>query len=200
MKILVTGFEPFGGEKLNPSWMAVERLPNQMNQHAILKKQLPVVYFKSLSYLENLIQEYQPDRLLLSGLAGDSDAIRIERVGINLCEASIPDNEGVLLEGSPIVKGGPCAYFSTFPYQKMLNAVKQEDIPVRFSYSAGAYLCNHVLYGALQLAHDKYPFLTSVGFIHVPSIPEQVKDGERFSLPLAKIAKAMEIFVKTMLE
>ena len=200
MKILATGFEPFAGGDVNPSWMAVSRLPDDIGGHTVIKAQLPVVYFKALDVLEGLIKEHKPDMLLMSGLAGNSDAVRIERVGINLCEAPIPDNDGVTLNGEPIAKDGPCAYFSTFPYEKMLKAVKDEGIPVRYSYSAGAYLCNHILYGGLRLAKESYPFIKSAGFIHVPPVPEQVKDKPHsFSLPIEQTARAMEIFAEVML-
>lgn len=195
MKILVTGFEPFGGESVNPSWLAVDTLPEQINGAEIIKKRLPVVYYKALEILEGYIKEYRPDVVLMSGQAGSSDAIRIERVGVNICEASIPDNEGLLLTGDPVVEGGPAAYFSTFPYRAMLSAVKETGIAVKFSYSAGAYLCNHILYGALHLADTKYHGMKA-GFIHVPYLPEQVRDKEGGvpSMPLKDIAKAMRVF------
>ncbi|MEA4921373.1 MAG: pyroglutamyl-peptidase I [Clostridiaceae bacterium] len=199
MKILVTGFEPFGGESVNPSWMAVDTLPEQLNGAEIIKKRLPVVYYKALEILEGYINEYRPDVVLMSGQAGNSDSIRIERAGVNICEASIPDNDGVLLTGEPVVDGGPAAYFSTFPYRAMLSAVKETGIAVKFSYSAGAYLCNHILYGALHMAETKYPGMKA-GFIHVPYLPEQVKDKEGSvpSMPLEDIAKAMHIFAEVI--
>lgn len=199
MKILVTGFEPFGGEAVNPSWMAVSRLPDAVGETEIIKKQLPVVYFKALEVLEGYIKEYSPDVVLMSGQAGGSDAIRIERVGINLCEASIPDNAGVHLVGQPVDKDGPAAYFSTFPFREMLAAVKEAGIAVKFSYSAGAYLCNHVLYGALQMAENKYHGMKA-GFIHVPYLPQQTegKPQGTYSMPLEDIAAAMELFVRVI--
>ena len=127
MKILVTGFEPFGGESVNPSWMAVERLPDTLDGAEIVKRRLPVVYFRALDILEKEIETLRPDVVVMTGQAGGSDAMRIERVGINLCEAKLPDNDGVQLMGAPIVPGGPNAYFSTFPYREMLAAVEEAD-------------------------------------------------------------------------
>ena len=167
MKILVTGFEPFGGEAVNPSWLAVSQIPDEVKGAEVIKKQLPVEWFRALEILEGYIKEYRPDVVMLAGQAGGADAMRIERVGVNLCEASIPDNAGRSLMGDPIYYGAPAAYFSTFPYRAMYDAVKAAGIPVRHSFSAGAYLCNHVLYGALHMAALRYPGIKA-GFIHVP--------------------------------
>lgn len=199
MKILVTGFEPFGGESVNPSWMAVERLPDTLNGAEIVKRRLPVVYFRALDILEKEIETLRPDVVVMTGQAGGSDAMRIERVGINLCEAKLPDNDGVQLMGAPIVPEGPNAYFSTFPYREMLAAVEEAGIPVRHSFSAGAYLCNHVLYGALHLAETKFPGLRA-GFIHVPFLPEQTegKPAGTPSLPLEDIARALRLMVEAI--
>ena len=199
MKILVTGFEPFGGEAVNPSWRAVSQIPDQVKGAEVIKKQLPVEWFRALDILEGYIKEYRPDVVMLAGQAGGADAMRIERVGINLCEASIPDNAGRSLMGEPIYYGAPAAYFSTFPYRVMYDAVKASGIPVRHSFSAGAYLCNHVLYGALHMAALRYPGMKA-GFIHVPFLPEQVvgkKEGTP-SMPLEDIAKAMCIFTEVI--
>ena len=199
MKILVTGFDPFGGEAVNPSWMAVEQLPDAVAGAEIVKKSLPVVWFKALEILEGYIEEIKPDVVVMCGQAGGADSMRIERVGINLCEARIADNAGVLLVGDPILKDGPAAYFSTFPFRAMFAAVDAEGIAVKHSFSAGAYLCNHVLYGALHMAETKYPNMKA-GFIHVPFLPEQVVDKPEGtpSMPLETIAKAIRIMIETI--
>jgi len=199
MKILVTGFDPFGGEAVNPSWMAVEQLPDAAAGAEIVKKSLPVVWFKALEILEGYIEEIKPDVVVMCGQAGGADSMRIERVGINLCEARIADNAGVLLVGDPILKDGPAAYFSTFPFRAMFAAVEAEGIAVKHSFSAGAYLCNHVLYGALHIAETKYPNMKA-GFIHVPFLPEQVVDKPEGtpSMPLETIAKAIRIMIETI--
>jgi len=199
MKILVTGFDPFGGEAVNPSWMAVEQLPDAAAGAEIVKKSLPVVWFKALEILEGYIEEIKPDVVVMCGQAGGADSMRIERVGINLCEARIADNAGVLLVGDPILKDGPAAYFSTFPFRAMFAAVEAEGIAVKHSFSAGAYLCNHILYGALHMAETKYPNMKA-GFIHVPFLPEQVVDKPEGtpSMPLETIAKAIRIMIETI--
>lgn len=199
MKILVTGFDPFGGESVNPSWMAVEKLTDTVPGAEIVKKSLPVVWFKALDLLESYIEELKPDVVVMCGQAGGADSMRIERVGINLCEARIADNDGVKLVGDPILKDGPTAYFSTFPYRAMFAAVEEAGIAVRHSFSAGAYLCNHVLYGALHLAETKYPGMKA-GFIHVPFLPEQTegKPEGTPSMPLETIARAIQIMVETI--
>ncbi len=196
MKILVTGFEPFGGSDVNPSWMSVETLPDSIGEAQIIKKQLPVVYFRALEVLEGYIKEYQPDYILMAGQTIGCNWLRIERVGINLCEGSIADNAGVTLADTPIVEGGPNAYFSTFPYREMLAEVTAAGIPARFSFSAGTYLCNHVLYGALHMAKERYPNIKA-GFIHVPSLPEQVKEGE-LCMDIETIRAGMKIFAETL--
>ena len=199
MKILVTGFDPFGGESVNPSWMAVEKLTDTVPGADIIKRSLPVVWFKALDLLESYIEELKPDVVVMCGQAGGADSMRIERVGINLCEARIADNDGVKLVGDPILKDGPTAYFSTFPYRAMFAAVEEAGIAVKHSFSAGAYLCNHVLYGALHLAETKYPGMKA-GFIHVPFLPEQTegKPEGTPSMPLETIAKAIQIMVETI--
>lgn len=199
MRILATGFEPFGGEEVNPSWMAVSRLSEDVKGAEIIKKQLPVVYFRALEVLEGYIKEYRPDVVLLTGQAGGSDAVRIERVGINLCEGRIPDNAGIKLVGEPIDPEGPAAYFSTFPFRAMLARAEETGVPVRFSYSAGTYLCNHVLYGALRMAELRYPGMRA-GFIHVPYLPGQVTDKPEGtpSMELDDIVRAIDACVAAM--
>ena len=199
MKILVTGFDPFGGETVNPSWMAVEKLTDTVPGAEIIKRSLPVVWFKALDLLESYIEERKPDVVVMCGQAGGADSMRIERVGINLCEARIADNEGLHLVGDPILKDGPNAYFSTFPYRAMFAAVEEAGIAVKHSFSAGAYLCNHVLYGALHLAETKYHDMKA-GFIHVPFLPEQVVDkpANTPSMPLETIAQAIQIMIETI--
>lgn len=204
--VLVTGFQPFGGQTVNPSWLAVSRLPGEIGHTPIHCAELPVKWFAVLDCLEALAEQYRPDILLLTGQAGGRDALCLERVGINLCEAKGADNDGLVLQDTPIFPEGPAAYFSNLPYRKMKEALDRLRIPNRYSFSAGAYLCNHVLYGALHLGATRFPEMKSL-FLHVPYLPEQVEKlvkaqeedagGERSgpvppSMPLETIAKGME--------
>ena len=197
--ILATGFEPFGGEAVNPSWQAVQRLPDSVSGHLVLKARLPVVWYDALTVLEDLVNTHRPRALLLCGQAGGESHMRIERVGVNLCEAKIGDNKGRVLTGEPVVPGGPAAYLSTFPYRDILRRIEGAGIPARFSYSAGCYLCNHVLYGGLHLQATEYPAMNT-GFIHVPYLPGQAvgKAAGTPSMALDTIVQALTMALEAM--
>lgn len=197
-RVLVTGFEPFDKDPFNPSWMAVSALPETIEGVSIQRAELPVEWFTALDRLEEKIRETQPDILLMVGLAGGRDGISLERVGINLCEGRIADNAGVNLFNTPIFPEGPAAYFSTLPFEKMKAALDEAQIPNHYSFTAGAFLCNHVLYGGLHLAATRYPQMKAM-FIHVPAIPEIAKEGMP-SLDLETIAKALEICVRVSVQ
>lgn len=171
-KLLITGFEPFGGETINPSWEAVLRLPSQTNGYELTKQLIPVVFGEAARQVIERASELCPDVILCIGQAGGRDAVTPELVGINLRYASAPDNGGNLPKDEPILMGGDAAYFSTLPVRAMSDAIKNSGIPSRVSYSAGAYVCNDVLY--TLLAHFKGT-KTRVGFIHIPYCPEQNK-------------------------
>lgn len=202
--VLVTGFQPFGGQTVNPSWLAVSRLPEEIG-HAPPPRRAARQMVRCAG-LPGLAEQYRPDILLLTGQAGGRDALCLERVGINLCEAKGADNDGLVLQDTPIFPEGPAAYFSNLPYRKMKEALDELKIPNRYSFSAGAYLCNHVLYGALHLGATRFPEMKSL-FLHVPYLPEQAEKlakaqeedagGERSgpvspSMPLETIVKGVE--------
>ena len=194
MEILVTGFMPFDGQTVNPSWQAVQRMADIPGVEMI-RRELPVEYFTARDLLNSMIEEFRPDCVLCTGQAGGRAKVSIERVAINLCEASIPDEAGVLLKDTPIVPGGENAYFSTYPHQKMLEKLQEEEIPAAYSFSAGAYICNHVMYTALETAQKKYPDMQA-GFIHLPFLPEQTT--EHPSMPLDMQTRALEIIVEAI--
>ena len=188
-KLLITGFEPFGGESINPSWEAVARLPETVGNYALTKLRLPVVFDEAAELATRKAEEAGADVLLLIGQAGGRDAITPELVGINLRHAKIPDNKGKQPLDEPILKGGDAAYFSTLPVRKMAEAMDSEGTRATVSYSAGAYVCNEVLYRAL--AHfSGTP--TRVGFIHIPYSEEQ---GKSPFLPLVAIVSALEVAI-----
>ena len=172
-KLLITAFEPFGGEKINPSWEAVVRLPDTLHGYELTKLCLPVVFGEAAELAIGKAEELGADVLLFVGQAGGRRAITPELVAINLRYASIPDNKGNQPTDEPIIDGDSTAYFSTLPVRKMAEAIQSSGIPSAVSYSAGAYVCNEVLYRALS-HFSKVP--TRVGFIHVPYSEEQGKE------------------------
>ena len=172
-KLLITGFEPFGGEDINPSWEAVMRLPDQIGEYALTKLRIPVVFGKAAKNIMNIADELNPDVIISVGQAGGRDAITPELVGINLRHASIPDNDGNQPKDEQIVSCGKDAYFSTLPVRRMAEAAASAGVASRVSYSAGAYVCNDVLYTLLSRFENT---ATRVGFIHIPYCTEQNKE------------------------
>ena len=171
-QLLITGFEPFGGEEINPSWEAVSRLPDTVGEYTLTKRLIPVVFGRAAETVIEAAEKLHPDVILCIGQAGGRDAITPELVGINLRHASIPDHLGYQPQDEPIIAGGACAYFSTLPVRDMAAAVLDTGVPSRVSYSAGTYVCNDVLY--TLLAHFQGGTMR-VGFIHVPYTTEQGK-------------------------
>lgn len=192
MRILITGFRPFNGQTINPSWQAVRGMA-EIPGVELIRRELPVEYFTSRELLRQWIAELQPDCVLCTGQAGGRAKVSIERVAINLCEASIPDEAGVALKDTPIVPGGEAAYFATYPHEAMLNALTAAEIPAAYSFSAGAYICNHVMYTALEAARGT---AMTAGFIHLPFLPEQTQDQP--SMPLPMQIRALETIVQAI--
>ncbi|MCI1902930.1 MAG: pyroglutamyl-peptidase I [Enterococcaceae bacterium] len=175
MKILVTGFAPFGKEKINPSYEAVKRLPDKIQQAEIVKAEIPTTYIEDGHVLERLLETHQPDFVLCIGQAGRRTAITVEKVAINLMEARIPDNGGNQPLDKAIVPDGETAYFATLPVKAIVQKIRSRGIPAEMSYSAGTFVCNDLMYRLLYLAAVKFHGLRG-GFIHVPFLPEQVLD------------------------
>ena len=172
-KVLITGFEPFGGERVNPSWEVVKQLNDMEFAGArIIARQLPCVFGAALEALNAAIDEVQPVMVLAIGQAGGRTDITLERVAINIDDARIPDNQGQQPIDETIVASGPAAYFSTLPIKAMVNSMREAGIPASVSQTAGTYVCNHVMYGLL---HRLNQFNNEVkgGFIHIPYLPEQ---------------------------
>ena len=191
-KLLITGFEPFGGETVNPSWLAVEKLPDQIGDLELTKLLIPVVFGESAEVVINKANEIAPHVILCIGQAGGRDAITPEMVGINLRYAGIPDNNGNEPRDEKISEQGENAYFTTLPARKIVEGISEMKIPSKVSYTAGAYVCNDVIYTLLE-HYDKTE--VKVGFIHVPYIPEQEKHP---SMPLEDIIKALKIAIETI--
>lgn len=197
MKIIITGFDPFGGESLNPAYEAIKLLPDNIEGHTIIKKEIPTVFKKSLAVLEASIQEEQPDIVICVGQAGGRFEITPERVAINQDDGRIPDNEGNQPIDETIYTDGEMAYFSKLPIKKIVENLKKENIPASISNTAGTYVCNHVMYGLLYLIDKKYKVIRG-GFIHVPFTTSQVMDKPNMpSLTLEQIRDGLLIAIKT---
>ena len=191
-KLLITGFEPFGGESINPSWEAVTRLPDKINDYTIAKLLIPVVFGEAANKVLDAAKDIKPDVIISVGQAGGRNAITPELVAINLRHASIPDNNGNQPADEPIAENGPKAYFSTLPVRKMSDAIKSAGISSSISYSAGAYVCNDVLYTLLNHYNESK---TRVGFIHIPYCKEQNKDP---SMSLDDIINGLTIAIQNI--
>ena len=176
-KILITGFDPFGGESVNPAREAVLRLPDTVGGYEITKLEIPTVFGLAAETVLRAAEELRPHAILCVGQAGGRDAMTPEAVAINLREASIPDNAGNMPVNTPVIEGAPAAYFATIPVRDMVAAMKDRGIPARLSYSAGAFVCNDLLY---TLLHHYSGTDVQVGFIHVPYLPHQAKEGVPF--------------------
>ena len=185
-KLLITGFDPFGGESINPAWEAVRLLPDVIRDFELVKLEIPTVFGAAAQVVIDKAEKIHPDAIISVGQAGGRAAVTPEMVGINLRYASIPDNMGALPCDIPIAEGGPAAYFSTLPVRAMAKAICDAGLPGAVSYSAGSFVCNDVLY---SLLHRFDGTAVRVGFIHVPFLPEQTADKP--SLPLDKTVAAL---------
>ncbi len=186
-KLLITGFDPFGGETVNPSWEAVRLLPEEIGTFRLTKLQIPTVFGRAAETVLAAAEKLQPDVILCIGQAGGRSGVTPEAVAINLREARIPDNTGNRPSDVPVVKDAPAAYFSTAPVRAMVQAINDEGIPAALSYSAGTFVCNDVLY---SLLHHYHGTQTKVGFIHVPFLPEQAKENAP-AMALEQMAAAL---------
>ena len=197
MKVLVTGFEPFGGETVNPAQQIVERLPQQVAGAQVVRRIVPCVFGRSIEAVRQAVEQERPDVVICIGRSGGRDAICPERVAINISDARIPDNAGNQPIDEPIFADGQNAYFSTLPIKAIAAAVRQAGIPCQVSNTAGTYVCNHLMYGLLYHIQRSFPGVRG-GFIHVPFLPQQVeqKPGTP-SLPLDDMVQAILIAIET---
>ena len=175
MKILVTGFEPFGGESRNPSAEVVERLPDHIAGAEIVKLLLPTVRYEAPRKVARAVEEHRPDVVLSIGQAGGRAAVSVERVAVNLDDFRIPDNAGNQPVDEAVVPGGPDGYLTDLPVKAMVEAIRAAGVPAEVSLSAGTFVCNHVLYAVRHFLEHHFPD-TRNGFIHIPWLPEQVLD------------------------
>lgn len=200
MKVLVTHFDPFGGESINPAKEAVVILPDIIAGAEVIKLEIPTVFGKSLEKIEKAMEEYNPDIVISVGQAGGRFGVTPERVAINVDDARIKDNEGNQPIDVAVFEEGAPAYFSNLPIKAMVSEMQNGGIPASVSNTAGTFVCNHVMYGVLHLVNTKYAGVRS-GFIHVPYIPSQVitKPGMP-SMSVLDISKGLELSIKAAVE
>ena len=197
MKILITGFEPFNKEKINPSWEAVKSLPDSIDGNEIIKLNLPTVFKKSSEILLKNISSINPNIVICVGQAGGRYEISLERVAINIDDARIKDNEGNQPIDEVIFNDGENAYFSTLPIKKIKDELNKIPIPAAISNTAGTFVCNHIMYSLLYYV-NKNNLNIKGGFIHVPYIVEQILDKPNTGyMPKEMIVNALEIIIKT---
>ncbi|AEP85181.1 pyroglutamyl-peptidase I [Bacillus spizizenii] len=196
-KVLITGFDPFDKETVNPSWEAAKQLNGLETDEAIITaEQIPTVFRTALDTLRKAIQKHQPDIVICVGQAGGRMQITPERVAINLADARIPDNEGHQPIDEEISPRGPAAYWTGLPVKRMTAKMKENGIPAAVSYTAGTFVCNYLFYGLMDHISRTSPHIRG-GFIHIPFIPEQTIDKTAPSLSLDTIVRALRIAAVT---
>ena len=200
MKVLVTGFDPFGGESINPAWEAVKVIKDEIAGAEIVKMQIPTVVGKSIAKIHDKMVEINPDIVIAVGQAGGRFGVTPERVAINVTDARIPDNEGNQPIDEPIFADGDAAYFSNLPVKAMVQEIKNAGYPTYLYNTSGTYICNHVMYGILYYIQKEFPNVRG-GFIHVPFAASQVVNKPNTpSMAIADITAAIEAAIKAAVE
>ena len=194
MNVLITGFNPFGGEAINPSWEAVKMLPDEIAGAKIIKKLLPTEFIAGERELLSAMESASPSIIICTGQAAGRAAVSIERVAINLRDASIADNADFTPVDEPVSPGGEAAYFVTLPVKALLAALKEAGIATELSLSAGSFVCNDILYTLLRHTQGT---TAAAGFIHLPLCPAQAekKSPPPPSMSIEDMAKALEIIL-----
>ncbi|CAO3427608.1 pyroglutamyl-peptidase I [Azospirillum doebereinerae] len=198
--ILLTGFEPFGGEAINPSWEAVRRLDGwECRGHRVVAHRVPCVFGAALDALAQAVALADPVVVLCVGQAQSRSDFSVERVAINLDDARIPDNAGNQPIDVPVIADGPAAYFASLPIKAIVAAVRAAGLPASVSQTAGSFVCNHLFYGACHLRAVHRPGLR-VGFVHIPLSPAQaVRHPGSPSMAIESVDDALRIAVDTIL-
>lgn len=203
-KLLITGFQPFDGESVNPALEVAKGLQGKtINGYEVIAREIPVVRFEALKAVQAAIEELQPNAVITIGQAGGRPDITVERVGINIDDFRIPDNKGNQPIDESVVAGGPVAYWATLPIKKMVANVKAQGIPASVSNSAGTYVCNHLLYGLLHYLTTQGKTAIPAGFIHIPYLPEQMavrsgKDAQVATMSLDTLLKGFEAMIAAL--
>jgi pyroglutamyl-peptidase len=200
MKALVTGFDAFGGETVNPSSLAVRRLKKRIGGIVIHTAELPTSYAHSASVLRAAIEKTRPDIVLCVGQAGGRTELCLERVAINVQDARIRDNDGKQPIDRPVVKNGPAAYLATLPIKACVAEMRKAGLPAAVSNTAGTFVCNHIFYALMDIAADRAIPMRG-GFLHIPYVPEQAaRLGGAPSMALGDIVRGIEIVLETSAE
>ena len=192
--LLITGFDPFAGADINPSWEAVKLLPDTIGEYTLHKQQIPTVFGQAGELLLARAAQLHPDVILCVGQAAGREAVTPERIAVNIRDArarSVRDNVGFLAQGEYVLPQGPAAYFSTLPVNEMAQAIRDAGLPGAVSNTAGTFVCNDTLYLVL---HHCAGTQTRAGFIHIPQLPQQGSP----SLPLDQTVLALIAAIKAL--
>jgi pyroglutamyl-peptidase len=197
-KVLLTGFDAFGGASINPSGLAVKALHGrQIAGHRVVAAQLPTVFGESLQALRALLARHQPALVICVGQAGGRGALSLERVAINVNDAPLADNADAQPVDTPVVPGAPVAYFSSLPIKAMLATLQREGIAAEVSQTAGTFVCNHVFFGLMHELNQRRALRhTRGGFVHVPWLPEQGTP----SMALDEVVRGLSLAVRCALQ
>ncbi len=198
--VLVTGFEPFGGGVMNPSWMAAQALHGRLVAgHRLIGAQLPTVFGDSLQRLRELMHRYRPALVVCTGQAAGRAALSLERIAINVNDAHIADNAGAQPVDTPVVPGGPAAYFTSLPIKAMLVSLLDEGIDAEVSQTAGTFVCNHVFYGLMHELATRHELRHARGgLVHVPWLPGQGQPSMRLDEIVAGLRLAISCALVTL--
>ncbi|NLS14581.1 pyroglutamyl-peptidase I [Vibrio sp. SM6] len=197
-KVLITGFEPFGGASINPALEAVKRLAGvELVGGKIVVCEVPVTRFESIDTVVNAIEQHQPDYVITVGQAAGRTAITPERVAINVDDFRIPDNGGNQPIDEPIIAKGPDAYFTTLPIKAISRTLQENGIPCQVSNTAGTFVCNHLFYGVQHYLRDKK---IGHGFVHIPLLPEQDTLGNQATMSLETIVEGLRFVAQATID
>lgn len=195
-RVLITGFAPFDGQRVNPSWQAARLVAAEPPAGlTVTAAELPCVFGESVDALRAAVHAAQPELILCLGQAGGRPGVTVERVAVNIDDARIADNAGRRPIDEPVVPGGPAAYFSSLPVKACVAAVREAGVPAAVSHTAGTFVCNHVAYGLGHLLATELPHARG-GFVHVPWAPEQVPDGTAPALEPATVARGLRALLR----
>ena len=193
-KLLLTGFDPFAHYNINPSWEAVKALPDNIGSFAVTRLMLPNIYETAGRLLIEEAERIQPDVILMTGMDSGSTRLHADCVAVNLRDALLEDNKGLMPWGEPVVPGAPAAYFATIPVHKLVTRLQKAGCPVHLGYCTGGYVCNDIFYIAL---HHFSGTNVKAGFVHVPLLPQMVFD-ESLALPLEETVKILRQIIETL--
>ncbi len=197
-RILLTGFEPFGGDSVNPSWLVAQALHGQRIDGATVHAlQLPCVFGHALVVLQDALRHQRPQLVLALGLAAGRAELSVERVAINVDDARIADNAGAQPIDQPVVARAPAAYFSNLPIKAMVHEMEAAGVPAAISQTAGTFVCNHVFYGLMHLLRRRRG--VRGGFMHVPLLPAQASTARMPGLDLAAQVRGVTVALATAL-